>query len=88
MGLITQYATLSSLSCSRLCADTNSLQITGMRVHTDNKASTVLQLFLEAVIRFGFPSRLCGDRGGENLDVAICMIMFRGANRASFMWGS
>ncbi len=28
-----------------------------------------------------------GDRGGENMEVAVWMIQHRGANRASFMWG-
>ena len=28
-----------------------------------------------------------GDRGGENRDVSILMILLRGSNRASFMWG-
>lgn len=49
---------------------------------------TVLKLFLEAIIEYGCPSRVRGDRGGENMDLAIWMIMYRGANRASFMWGS
>jgi hypothetical protein len=29
-----------------------------------------------------------GDRGGENTGVSVWMIMHRGPNRASFMWGS
>ena len=29
-----------------------------------------------------------GDRGGENRDVSILMILSRGINHASFMWGS
>ncbi|KAJ7759836.1 hypothetical protein B0H14DRAFT_3096449 [Mycena olivaceomarginata] len=29
-----------------------------------------------------------GDRGGENIEVAVWMIKHRGAKRASFMWGS
>ncbi|KAG0696814.1 hypothetical protein DFH29DRAFT_1071949 [Suillus ampliporus] len=37
---------------------------------------------------FGTPSRVRGDRGGENLDVATHMIMRNGPRRASFMWGS
>lgn len=59
-----------------------------MRAHTNNRAETVLRLFREAVERFGAPSRMRGDRGGENLLVAIWMICFRGLNRGSFMWGS
>lgn len=29
-----------------------------------------------------------GDHGGENHDVSILMVLLRGLNRASFMWGS
>lgn len=66
----------------------NVVQITGMRAHTNNRAETVLRLFREAVAKYGVPSRMRGDRGGENLLVAIWMICFRGLNRGSFMWGS
>ncbi|KDR81020.1 hypothetical protein GALMADRAFT_46025, partial [Galerina marginata CBS 339.88] len=34
------------------------------------------------------PSRLRGDRGGENVELSVWMILKRGPNRASFMWGS
>lgn len=40
------------------------------------------------MLQFGIPSRVRGDRGGENKDVSILMILLRGVNRASFMWGS
>jgi hypothetical protein len=48
----------------------------------------VLEVFLEAVEIYGFPSRMRGDRGGENIELATFMIMRNGPNRASFMWGS
>ena len=60
----------------------------GMRASTDNKASTVLRLFLEHIDRYGYPSRVRGDRGGENIYIAVWMILFMGPSRGSFMWGS
>ncbi len=44
-------------------------------------------MFIDAIIEHGVPSRVRGDRGGENWDVSILMILLRGLNRASFMWG-
>ena len=43
---------------------------------------------MDAIEKHGLPSRVRGDRGGENKDVAVLMIMARGMHRASFMWGS
>ncbi len=45
-------------------------------------------MFLDAVLAYGIPSRVRGDRDGENRDVAILMILLRGLHRASYMWGS
>lgn len=59
-----------------------------MRASTSNSAQTVLRMFVKAITIHGIPSRLRGDRGGENRDVSILMILLRGLNRASFMWGS
>ena len=64
------------------------LQITGLRSSTNNRASTVLNMFIEAILEHGVPSRVRGDRGGENRDVSILMILLWGLDRASFMWGS
>jgi hypothetical protein len=44
-------------------------------------------MFIDAILEHGIPSRVRGDRGGENRDVSILMILLRGLNRASFMWG-
>jgi hypothetical protein len=59
-----------------------------MRVSSSNTAQTVLKLFLSAIKEFGCPSRIRGDRGAENVDLCTWMIMYRGPNRASFMWGT
>lgn len=48
----------------------------------------MLEMFLDAILAYGIPSRVRGDRGGENRDVSVLMILLRGINRASFMWGS
>ncbi|OBZ70899.1 hypothetical protein A0H81_09541, partial [Grifola frondosa] len=62
--------------------------VTGLRASVNNSASTVLDVFIEAVEHYGVPSRVRGDRGGENVAVSVWMILRRGPNRASFMWGS
>jgi len=59
-----------------------------MRVSTSNTAQTVLKLFLDIIKTYGCPSRIRGDRGSENVDLCTWMIMYRGPNRASFMWGT
>ena len=45
-------------------------------------------MFIDAILEHGVPDRVRGDRGGENRDVSILMILLRGLDRASFMWGS
>jgi len=64
------------------------VKITGLHASTNNKASTVLEMFLDAILAYGVPSRVRGDRGGENRDVAILMILLRGSDRGSYLWGS
>ena len=63
-------------------------QVIALHASTNNTANTVLQLFLNAIQKYGVPSRMRADRGGENIEVSVWMIKHRGALRASFMWGS
>lgn len=58
-----------------------------MRCNTNNRASTVLALFLSATACYGIPSRVRSDRGGENIEVARYMINARGLNRGSHIAG-
>ena len=62
-------------------------QVLALKASSNNSASTVLRVFLDAILTYGLPSRVRGDRGGENVDVSMYMILHRGPNRASFMWG-
>lgn len=48
--------------------------ITFMQCNTNNRADTVLNLFVRATERYGVPSRVRSDRGGENIDVARYML--------------
>ena len=54
---------------------------------TSNTAATVLRLFEDAVRAHVLPSRVRGDRGGENIKVAVYMVMRKGPGRGSFLWG-
>ena len=59
-----------------------------MRSSTNNRSSTVLNAFLEGVQRFGVPSRVRSDYGGENMHVARYMLHNRGPDRNSMIVGS
>jgi hypothetical protein len=67
--------------------DGKSRFITGIRCSTNNRADTVLDVFLEAVTNHGLPSRVRGDHGTENVRVAAYMMQERGDHRGSYIWG-
>lgn len=68
--------------------DGYSRMVVFLRCGGNNRASTVYNLFLEAVNRYGLPSRVRSDQGGENVMVARHMIEYRGAERRSMITGS
>lgn len=67
--------------------DGKSRAVPGMRVSNNNRALTVLQLFLDSTEHWGVPSRLRGDHGVENVLVASWMERYRGVSRGSYIWG-
>ena len=55
------------------CIDGFSRMITFLSSNTNNRATTVVQLFRHATIKFGIPSRVRSDKGGENM--LVCHFM-------------
>ena len=68
--------------------DGYSRMIVYCKCSTNNTASTVLKLLLEALHQFGLPGRVRSDQGGENILVARYMLQNRGADRDSMITGS
>lgn len=69
------------------CVDGYSRLITYLKCSTNNKASTVYDLFLMAVQKYGLPSRMRCDQGRENIRVAQHMLEHRGMDRGSIIVG-
>lgn len=71
------------------CVDGYSRRVMFLQCSTNNKASTVLRLFLDAVEIHGLPSRVRGNQGVENVAVASYMFghPLRGPERGSYLSG-
>uniref|UniRef100_A0A9J8DGK1 Integrase core domain-containing protein n=1 Tax=Cyprinus carpio carpio TaxID=630221 RepID=A0A9J8DGK1_CYPCA len=54
---------------------------------TNNCSNTALSFFLKAVETFGWPSRVRGDEGVENVTIAKTMFCVKGTGRGSFIAG-
>ena len=65
-----------------------SRRIMYLHASTNNRADTVLKLFLEATGKYGWPSRVRSDLGGENVEVARVQIEARGVGRHSHIAGA
>ena len=59
-----------------------SRRIVFLHASSNNRAETVLELFLHATRDLGWPLRVRSDKGGENVDVARAMLQKRGTGRS------
>ena len=60
-----------------------------LHASSNNRATTVLSLFTEAIGSYGLPSRVRSDKGGENYDVGWYMLNHpqKGSGRGSIIAG-
>lgn len=68
--------------------DGHTRAVVGLKAATNNTAATFFLLFIAACLKYGVPSRMRGDRGGENLIIAAWLCLHRGVGRGSFLWGT
>ncbi|KAL2082411.1 hypothetical protein ACEWY4_022229 [Coilia grayii] len=67
--------------------DSFSRKLMYLRVANNNRAATALEFFLQGVEAHGCPSRVRGDQGVENVDIARYMFAIRGCGRGSYISG-
>ncbi|KAG7455518.1 hypothetical protein MATL_G00257570 [Megalops atlanticus] len=67
--------------------DGHSRKVMFLDAATNNRASTAFAHFRKATERHGIPSRVRGDQGAENVEIARYMFTVRGTDRGSFMSG-
>jgi hypothetical protein len=65
--------------------DGKSRFITAAKASNNNLSATVLDMYTEAIQRYGRPSRVRGDYGVENVGVAANQESVRG--RGTYIWG-
>lgn len=69
------------------CVDGHSRLILYLLCASNKRAVTVLRIFLDAVSRFGWPSRGRGDFGTENNKVEHALIEHWGEHHRAFLRG-
>lgn len=70
------------------CIDGFSRMVLYLECTDNNRSTTTLKLFKQAVREHMVPARVRGDRGGENVLIADYMITARGLGRRSFIGGT
>ncbi|CAL9691876.1 unnamed protein product [Knipowitschia caucasica] len=67
--------------------DGYSRKVMCLQASNNNRASTAFSSFKQATEQHGVPSRVRGDQGVENVDIARFMFNVRGTDRGSFISG-